>query len=132
MPRKPGVFFYATFNLAALLHLAGQIRNIPCCCDSSKQPESGSLNWAIFLSFKDGVEWVFLSPRKCYDISPNTIIKVLESKVATMKCIKQNSSIPVPEVFDYRYVIGIYNRLLILIIVKAILHVIRLGFLLFL
>jgi len=32
------------------------------------------------------VEWVFLSPRKCHDISPDTIAKLLESKVATIKC----------------------------------------------
>jgi len=132
MPKKTGVFFYATFDLSALLHLAGQLRNIPCSCDSSKQPESGSLNWAIFLPFEDGVEWVFLSPRKCHDISPDTTAKLLESKVATMKYIKQNSSIPVPEVFDYRYVTKIHTRLFILIIVKAILHLIRLGFLSFL
>ena len=78
------------------------------------------------------MEWVFLSPRKCHDISPDTTAKLLESKVATMKYIKQNSSIPVPEVFDYRYVTKIHTRLFILIIVKAILHLIRLGFLSFL
>ena len=49
-----------------------------------------------------------------------------------MKCIKLNSSIPVPEVFDYRYVIEIYTRPLILIIIKAILDLIKLVFLLFL
>jgi hypothetical protein len=106
MSKKTGVFFYATFNLSALLHLTGQLRNIPCSCDSSKQPESGNMNWAIFLSFEDGVDWVFLSPRKSHDISPETTAKWLESKVATMKYIKLNSSIPIPEVFEYRYVIG--------------------------
>jgi hypothetical protein len=131
MTKKTGVFFYATFDLSALLHLAGELRNIPCSCDSSKQPESGSLNWAIFLSFKDGVEWVFLSPRKCHDISPETTAKLLE-RVATMKYIKLKSSIPVPEVFDYRYVIGIHTKPSILIIIKAILNLIRSESLLFL
>jgi hypothetical protein len=70
------------------------------------------------------VEWVFLSPRKCHDISPDTIAKLLESKVATIKCVKQNSSIPVPEVFHYRYIIGIHTRLLFLTIVKVLLHLI--------
>lgn len=106
MSKKTGVFLYATFNLSALLHLAGQLRNIPCSCNSSQQPESGSLSWAIFLSFEDGVKWVFLSPRKSHDISPETTAKWLESSVATMKYIKLNSAIPVPEVFQHRCVFG--------------------------
>lgn len=132
MATRTGVFFYVNFDLSALLRLAGQLRNIPCSCDSAKQPESGSWNWTIFLLFEDGVEWAFLSPRKDHDISPETTAKLLESQVATMKYIKLNSSIPVPEVFDYRCVLGIRTRLLILITIKARMDLIRLGFLLFL
>ncbi|KAF4630908.1 hypothetical protein G7Y89_g7225 [Cudoniella acicularis] len=103
MSPNKGVFFYATFDLSALLSLAEHLRQSPCSCDESKRPESGALNWAITLLFKDGAEWIFRSPRKCHDISPETIARVLESEVATMKYVKLNSSIPVPEVFDYRY-----------------------------
>ena len=78
------MFFYVDFDLSAL-RLAGQLRNTPCSCNSSKQPESGSWNWVIFLSFKDGVEWAFLSPRKDHDLSLGTIAKLLESEVATIK-----------------------------------------------
>jgi hypothetical protein len=82
----------------------------------SKQAKSGSLNWAILLSFEDGIEWVFRSPRKFHDISPETSAELLESEVATLKYIKLNSSIPVPEVLDYRYVTRVYSRLLVLIV----------------
>jgi hypothetical protein len=105
MPANNGVFLYAKFDLSALLLLAREHRSIPCSCDTSRQPECGSLNWAIFLLFEDGVEWVFLSPLKSDYISPATTAKLLESKVATMRYLKQKSSIPVPEVYDFRYVI---------------------------
>ncbi|KAF8851886.1 hypothetical protein BDZ45DRAFT_131931 [Acephala macrosclerotiorum] len=101
MPTRTGVFFYAKFDLPALLRLAEQLRNIPCSCDSSKHPESGSWNWTIFLLFEDGVEWVLLSPRQSHDISPETTAKLIKSAVATMKYVRLNSPIPVPEVFDY-------------------------------
>ncbi|KAH8790564.1 hypothetical protein BGZ57DRAFT_939132 [Hyaloscypha finlandica] len=64
-------------------------------------PESRSWNWTIFLSFKDGVEWAFLSPREDHDMPPETTAKLLESQVVTMKFLKLNSLIPVPEVFNY-------------------------------
>ncbi|KAH6713712.1 hypothetical protein BKA61DRAFT_656297 [Leptodontidium sp. MPI-SDFR-AT-0119] len=99
---RGGVFSYVSFNLPALLRLAKQLRNVPCNCDSSKQPESGSWNWAIFISFEDGLEWVFLSPRKDNNIAPEIAAKLLESHVATLNFLKLNSPIPVPEVFDYR------------------------------
>ena len=52
----------AKFNIPALLEHGSQLRNVPCSCDLTQRPLSGSLNWAIFLSFEDGVEWVFRSP----------------------------------------------------------------------
>lgn len=30
-------------------------------------PLGGSLNWAVILTFDDGVEWIFRSPRQSYD-----------------------------------------------------------------
>lgn len=124
MSTKNGAFCYASFDLPALLDRAEQLRNMPCSCDYSKRPESGSLNWAIFLLFEDGVEWVFLSPRRDSDISSETAAKLLESKVATMKYIKLNSSIPIPEIYDYRYVTNIRITLQLLISQKVILRVI--------
>ncbi|KFY81725.1 hypothetical protein V500_11144 [Pseudogymnoascus sp. VKM F-4518 (FW-2643)] len=94
--------WYSKFNLPALLEHAGQLRNIPCSCDVTQRPQCGSLNWAIFLSFDDGVEWVFRSPAaEEDDISLEAAGELLESEVATMKYIKENSSIPIPNIFDY-------------------------------
>lgn len=100
--RKP---WHSEFNLSALLDRAGQLRNVPCVCDLTQKPQRGSLNWAIFLSFGDGVEWVFRSPMaEDGDFSSQVATEVLESEVATMKYINENSSIPIPEIFDYRLV----------------------------
>lgn len=101
------VFTYAKFDLNALLRRAEQLRNIPCSYDPSIPPKDGSHNWVIFLMFEDGVEWVFRSPRQSHDtcILPESTAKLLESEVATMKYIRLNSSIPVPEVYDHRYII---------------------------
>lgn len=97
--------WHSKFNLPALLEHASQLRNVPCSCDLTQRPLSGSLNWAVFLSFEDGVEWVFRSPTTGEDdISLEVAGELLASEVATMKYIKMNSSIPVPDIFDYRSV----------------------------
>ncbi|ESZ93480.1 RNase H domain containing protein [Sclerotinia borealis F-4128] len=103
MVRTRGPFFYTDFNLPALLHLAQQIRNvyIPCLCDLSKQPLCGGLNWAITITFVDDVEWMFRSPLMNEFISNETVLELLDSEVATMRYVKLNSSIPVPDIFDY-------------------------------
>lgn len=53
--KRSRVFLYASFDLPALLSRATQLRNVPCSCNPSTEPESGSLNWAIFIQFEDGV-----------------------------------------------------------------------------
>lgn len=103
--------WHSTFNLPALLEHAGQLRNIPCTCDVTQRPQNGSLNWAIFLSFEDGVEWVFRSPSaEEDDISSEVAGELLESEVATMKYIEENSYIPIPHIFDYRLVSGVQYK----------------------
>lgn len=102
MATEDRVFCYRSFNLHALLSRATELRKVQCSCDRSTEPASGSLNWAVFIRFEDGVEWVFVSPRLDTRISPETTAKMIQSKVATMKFIKLNSSIPVPEVYDCR------------------------------
>ncbi|KFY37547.1 hypothetical protein V494_04712 [Pseudogymnoascus sp. VKM F-4513 (FW-928)] len=102
MAPRPRVPWHSKFNLPALLHHASQLRNVPCTCDLTQEPQRGSLNWTILLSFEDGVEWIFRSPADGDDdISAEVAGELLDSEVATMKYIKENSSIPVPEIFDY-------------------------------
>lgn len=62
------------------------------------------LDWVIFVSFDEGLEWVFRSPR----IRPSTIVtdesasKMLISEASTLKYLRAHSSIPVPEAYSYR------------------------------
>lgn len=95
------VFKYGTFNLLAVLSLAQQVRGKKCFCDLSQTPKSGSLNWAIFLSFEDGIKWVFRSPR-LDGVGPGFAQLLVASEAATLRFVKENSQIPVPKVYAYR------------------------------
>ncbi|KAJ5420421.1 hypothetical protein N7465_002940 [Penicillium sp. CMV-2018d] len=99
--REANIFTYAKFDVAALLSLAYSIRGKECSCDENQRPNSGSLNWVIFISFEDEVEWVFRSPRRSFGLKKATASEVLMSEVATMKYLREMSKIPVPEVFSY-------------------------------
>ncbi|KAI1933465.1 hypothetical protein LOZ66_006471 [Ophidiomyces ophidiicola] len=99
--RKVNIFFYADFNLAGLLELAQSLRNVKCFCDSTQKPFSGSFNWAIILTFADGVEWLFRAPRTHSGLDKETVRAALTSEASTLKYIRLNSSIPVPEVHHY-------------------------------
>ncbi|SCV25445.1 uncharacterized protein FFB14_00338 [Fusarium fujikuroi] len=101
-PLRPKIFRWAKFNLEALLLLAEKLRGRSCTCDESKVPKSGSLNWVIFLTFDDGVEWVFRSPR--YDtsmFSDETASKILVSEASTLRYLETHCQIPVPKVYSY-------------------------------
>lgn len=102
--RERNVFCHAEFNLGHLLRLAEQLRRQPCSCDESQIPKSGALNWAIFLQFDDGVEWVFRAPCSSYAAAQGVTGRLVASEAATLKYIREYTSIPVPEVFHYRYV----------------------------
>lgn len=52
----------------------------------------------------DGVEWVFRAPCSTYAATPGVTGRLLASEAATLRCIREHTSIPVPEVFHYRYV----------------------------
>ncbi|KAF5005922.1 hypothetical protein FDECE_7680 [Fusarium decemcellulare] len=101
MCRKKNIFFHADFNLGQLLQLAEQLRRQPCTCDDSQTPKAGGLNWVIFLKFYDGVEWVFRAPCSFYTAAQGVTRRLLASEAATLKYIREHTSIPVPEVFHY-------------------------------
>ncbi|EFR04280.1 protein kinase subdomain-containing protein [Nannizzia gypsea CBS 118893] len=83
-------------TVPALIQLAKRSLNTGCTYDSSQAPLAGSFNWAVVLSFDDGVEWLLRSPRTTYALDETTTRAVIASEVATLRYIKQNSSIPVP------------------------------------
>lgn len=98
------IFAYADFNVDALCHLASKLRGGQYCVyDTSQRPASGTFNWSILVSFCDGVQWVLRSPRNDSEIEcEETRLPLLASEAATLKYIRANSGIPVPEVFTYR------------------------------
>ena len=105
MPISPqlNIFRYAKFNPEALLSLAKGLRGFPCTCDQSMAPKAGSMNWVVFITFEDGVQWAFRSPR--YDtlmLTDETASKLLISEASPLKYLETHCSIPVPKVFLYR------------------------------
>ncbi|KFA48439.1 hypothetical protein S40293_00294 [Stachybotrys chartarum IBT 40293] len=100
---KQKIYYFADFNPEALPALSEARRGRPCSCDVSHMPKSGRLNWVIFITFDDGVEWVFRSPRS--DLlgfySDETASKILVSEASTLMFLKANTSIPVPEVYSF-------------------------------
>ena len=100
--RRCEIFFYAEFNLQALLKLAERLRGRPCTCNEFQRPKAGAFNFVIFLMFDDGVEWIFRAPSARYAAPQGDPGRILASEAATLKYIRENSDIPVTEVFDYR------------------------------
>lgn len=67
---RSSVFRYAEFNLSALCDLASRLREGKACsCDEAQKPLFGTFNWAITISFDDGLEWLLCSPMKYEPIS---------------------------------------------------------------
>ncbi|PWY77745.1 hypothetical protein BO83DRAFT_406829 [Aspergillus eucalypticola CBS 122712] len=102
--KRPPIFLYAKFDVQALCRTASSLRqDIACTCNPDQHPASGSFNWAVFLTFEDGVQWVLRSPHtNGAELSMELSSKLLESEAATMKYVQQNSDIPVPTVHLYR------------------------------
>lgn len=96
------IFSHGFFDLDALLALASQLRDgIPCTADKDERPKEGCLNWAIFLTFSDGVQWVFRVPRIDANLTDTSLEKQMASEVATMQYLKKNTFVPIPEVFSF-------------------------------
>ncbi|EMT64214.1 hypothetical protein FOC4_g10010705 [Fusarium odoratissimum] len=95
----PSFHFLSSNNKESSIFLE-KLRGRSCTCDESKAPKSGSLNWVIFLTFDDGVEWAFRSPR--YDtctFSDETASKILVSEASTLRYLETHCQIPVPKVY---------------------------------
>lgn len=103
---KDKIYYFASFNLEALLSLSEQLRGRKCTCDVTTMPKCGSLNWVIFVTFDDGIEWVFRSPMAVRNniYSDETSSKIVDSEASTLVYLKAHTSIPVPEVYSYRQV----------------------------
>lgn len=98
------VFSYARFNLDSLCNVATRARNgIACTCDLNQRPATGSFNWAVSILFEDDIEWILRSPRSDLpSFSSELSSKLLASEAATLKYLRLDTDIPVPEVYSYR------------------------------
>lgn len=96
------IFTYAKFDLHALCrHVSTLRQSIQFTCDPDQRPASGSFNWAIFISFEDNTRWFFRSPHSS-SLKPMEMgNKLLASEAATLRYLRAQSDIPVPEVYDY-------------------------------
>ncbi|KAF5599289.1 RNase H domain-containing protein [Fusarium pseudoanthophilum] len=101
--KRPKVFAYANFDLDAIISHASKLRGQSCTVDTSTRPKAGSTHWAVFITFEDGVEWVFRSPRRGLSaiITEESANKLLSSEAMTLKYLRTLGSIPVPEVFSF-------------------------------
>ncbi|KAG9503782.1 hypothetical protein J7337_003739 [Fusarium musae] len=101
--KRPKVFAYATFGLDALISLASKLRGQSYTVDATTKPKAGSTHWVIFVTFEDGVEWVFRPPRSGLSaiITEESASKLLISEAVTLKYLRNLDSIPVPEVFPF-------------------------------
>jgi hypothetical protein len=102
MERPNNIFMYGVWDPGALRTLASALRNgMPCTCDPKQVPAGGSYNWAVFLVFEDGQEWVFRSPKKSSTILPALAGSLIRSEAATLKFLKMCTNIPVPTVHSF-------------------------------
>ncbi|CVK94110.1 uncharacterized protein FMAN_03345 [Fusarium mangiferae] len=101
--KRPKVFAFVKFDLDALISLAIRLRGQSCTVDTSTRPEAGSMHWAIFVVFEDGVEWIFRSPWRGLSaiIKEESASKLLISEAVTLKYLRTLASMPVPEVFSF-------------------------------
>nr|RBR02773.1 hypothetical protein FVER53263_03729 [Fusarium verticillioides] len=98
--KRPKVFAYATFGLDALISLASKLRGQSYTVDTTTRPKTGRV---IFVTFEDGVEWVFRPPRSGLSaiITEESVSKLLIGEAVTLKYLRTLGSIPVPEVFPF-------------------------------
>lgn len=83
--RTPAIFIYAKFNVEALCRLASALRQgIACTCAMNQLLATGRFNWAIFVSFEDGIQWVLRSPYQREEALSELNLKLLASEAATL------------------------------------------------
>ena len=71
-------------------------------CQVDNVPVSGSFNLVYFITFDDQQRWVLKVPGQGYDGTWDELAsKALTSEAGTMRLIKDQSNVPVPEVYGF-------------------------------
>ncbi|KAF8904709.1 kinase-like domain-containing protein [Gymnopilus junonius] len=87
--------------LDGLITIASRIRGVGCTVDV-ENPFYGSFNLIYAVTFLDGVKWAARIPLHGVKESfHDSDAKALKSQALTMRFIKQNTSIPVPDVIHF-------------------------------
>jgi hypothetical protein len=92
------------FNLQALLNSASAVRGKPprSCSLSPNSSGSGAFSFTVPVRFDDRVEWIAKCSRpQVFEEFPDIVKLKLESEVATLRLLKERTTIPMPEVFAW-------------------------------
>ncbi|PFH46515.1 hypothetical protein AMATHDRAFT_154639 [Amanita thiersii Skay4041] len=84
-----------------LVNIASHIRGIPStdCTVDIEKPLYGSFNLVYVITFSDGIKWIARIPIHGVKESwSDRAAASMESQVLTMRFIKQNTTIPIPEI----------------------------------
>jgi Phosphotransferase enzyme family len=97
-------------NFSALCQVGLALRQQPCTCNPEVY-SYGGVNLVFELLFEDGLAWIARIRRPDNQYPSNGVDRVLESEVATMQFLHDNTTIPVPAVFyrDARF--GVDNSI---------------------
>lgn len=76
-------------------------RNVDLSCEIESQYMAGSFNILIPINFRDGVQWLLKVPANGGPRWNEQSSRALASEVFTMKYIRQNTSMPVPEIYGH-------------------------------
>ena len=69
---------------------------------SVPKPSCGSFNLVFKLEFSDGVSWILRIPRHTEDGHYiDRVTRFIRSEATTMSFLRKNTSIPIPEVFEF-------------------------------
>ena len=88
------------FNVQELLNVASRARGKPCHRGPNDSGR-GQFSFTVPISFDDGVEWIAKCPRSNAVKLPEVRRLMLESEVATLRLVRERTTIPVPQVFAW-------------------------------
>ncbi|KAJ3760602.1 hypothetical protein EV360DRAFT_68557 [Lentinula raphanica] len=113
LPGDPGRRFIEEFfthgKKEILERIASAIRRFPCTLIDTDKISIGKRNVVFFLRFDDGVEWAarlrnpFKQANPAHDKETSQRLETLsiESEIATIACIRERTTIPVPEILGH-------------------------------
>ncbi|PFH45300.1 hypothetical protein AMATHDRAFT_44171 [Amanita thiersii Skay4041] len=94
----------SVIKLEKLVNIASHIRSVPStdCTIDIEKPLYGSFNLVYVITFSDATKWIARIPIHGVKESwSDRAAASMESQALTMRFIKQNTTIPIPEIIHY-------------------------------